>query len=70
MTAAEAEGRHRSADYQEAAVAHDFLPVTSEVLIAGRFKLVVAQPDPDLMENKVRRARGLARAGRGELTGW
>ena len=55
---------------QEAAVAHDFLPVTSEVLIAGRFKLVVAQPDPDLMENKVRRARGLARAGSGEVMGW
>ena len=33
-------------------MAHDFLAVTGEVLVAGRFKLIVAQPDPDLMENK------------------
>ena len=37
---------------QDASAAHDFLAVTSEVLVAGRFKLIVAQPDPDLMENK------------------
>ena len=32
--------------------AHEELVVTSEVLVAGRYKLVTAMPDPDLMKEK------------------